>query len=198
MTLPLAYCYAPMEARSLPSCPQGKEWQYEPKWDGFRCIAFKDGAKIELRSKSGKPLTRYFPEVVESLAALKAPRVRARRRDRRAEWRARSRSTRCCSAFIQPRVASRSSRRETSGAVRRVRSARGREERRSHRTSARRSGGRARRRSSRSTRARDNVESRRRVAGHDAESEWRASGWKVAKGLDGVIAKRLDAAVRVR
>ena len=52
--------------------PTGPEWQYEPKWDGFRCVVFRDGAKIELQSKSGQPLARYFPEVVALVAALKA------------------------------------------------------------------------------------------------------------------------------
>jgi ATP-dependent DNA ligase len=60
----------PMEARSEPSLPIGKDWQFEPKWDGFRCLAFRDGSKVELRAKSGKPLGRYFPEVVATLAAM--------------------------------------------------------------------------------------------------------------------------------
>jgi ATP-dependent DNA ligase len=63
---------APMEAREVDEIPVGGEWQYEPKWDGFRCIAFRRGKKVELQSKSGKPLTRYFPEVVEALGKLKA------------------------------------------------------------------------------------------------------------------------------
>jgi ATP-dependent DNA ligase len=64
----------PMEARSVDEIPVGPEWQYEPKWDGFRCIAVRDGDSVELQSKSGKPLTRYFPEVVTLLLALKAKR----------------------------------------------------------------------------------------------------------------------------
>ena len=60
-----------MEALSVDEIPTGPEWQYEPKWDGFRCLAFRDGKEIELQSKSGQPLARYFPEVVENLAALK-------------------------------------------------------------------------------------------------------------------------------
>jgi ATP-dependent DNA ligase len=63
---------APMEARSVDAIPAGSEWQYEPKWDGFRCIVFRDGESIALQSKAGKPLTRYFPEVVDAVAALKA------------------------------------------------------------------------------------------------------------------------------
>ena len=63
-----------MEAKSVDTIPTGPNWQYEPKWDGFRCIAFRDGDKLELRSKSGQPLTRYFPELVEALRALPAKR----------------------------------------------------------------------------------------------------------------------------
>ena len=65
---------APMEARSVDTIPEGPEWQYEPKWDGFRCLAFRDGAKVVLQSKAGKPLTRYFPEIVEAVRALAAQR----------------------------------------------------------------------------------------------------------------------------
>jgi ATP-dependent DNA ligase len=72
VSLPLAKTYAPMEALPASELPSGPNWQYEPKWDGFRCVAFRDGAKIDLESKSGKPLTRYFPELVDALAGLKA------------------------------------------------------------------------------------------------------------------------------
>jgi hypothetical protein len=58
----------PMEARSVEEIPAGYGWQYEPKWDGFRCIAFRDNEKIYLQSKAGQPLARYFPDVVDSLA----------------------------------------------------------------------------------------------------------------------------------
>jgi ATP-dependent DNA ligase len=63
-----------MEANSVDELPHGKGWQFEPKWDGFRCIAFRDGEKIRLQSKAGKPLERYFPEVVAMLRTLKAKR----------------------------------------------------------------------------------------------------------------------------
>src|SRR5436305_12389864 len=63
---------APMEALSVDTIPVGREWQYEPKWDGFRCLVFRDRNAITLQSKSGKPLTRYFPDVVEAVRALKA------------------------------------------------------------------------------------------------------------------------------
>ena len=73
MTLPLAPPYPPMEALLVDEIPEGGDWQYEPKWDGFRCIAFKDGESVELQSKGGQPLARYFPEVVAAVRAL-APR----------------------------------------------------------------------------------------------------------------------------
>jgi ATP-dependent DNA ligase len=71
VSLPLAKTYAPMEAQPASELPSGPHWQYEPKWDGFRCVAFRDGDRIDLESKSGKPLTRYFPELAAALAALK-------------------------------------------------------------------------------------------------------------------------------
>ena len=60
----------PMEARSVEEIPSGHDWQYEPKWDGFRCIAFRDGKKIYLQSKAGQPLARYFPDIVAALGKL--------------------------------------------------------------------------------------------------------------------------------
>ena len=64
-----------MEARTAESLPaEPGKWQYEPKWDGFRCLAFKTSDEIELRAKSGKPLGRYFPEVVAMLRQLAADR----------------------------------------------------------------------------------------------------------------------------
>src|SRR5947207_2403186 len=60
----------PMEARSVEEIPADHGWQYEPKWDGFRCIAFRNGGTIYLQSKAGQPLARYFPDVVESLTEL--------------------------------------------------------------------------------------------------------------------------------
>jgi ATP-dependent DNA ligase len=59
-----------MEARQVPAIPVGAEWQYEPKWDGFRCLAFRDGDEVILQSKSGRPLGRYFPEIVAALQKL--------------------------------------------------------------------------------------------------------------------------------
>jgi ATP-dependent DNA ligase len=74
VTLPLARTYAPMEALLVDELPVGAEWQYEPKWDGFRCLAFRDDAKVDVMSKAGKPLTRYFPELVEMLLEVRAKR----------------------------------------------------------------------------------------------------------------------------
>ena len=66
--------YAPMEMRSVEAIPDGPDWQYEPKWDGFRALAHRDGAQVELTSKNGQPLSRYFPEIVAALAALPGER----------------------------------------------------------------------------------------------------------------------------
>lgn len=74
MTLPLARSYAPMEARLVDELPVGADWQFEPKWDGFRCLVFRDGDKVDLMSKAGKPLARYFPDLVETLVQVKAKR----------------------------------------------------------------------------------------------------------------------------
>jgi ATP-dependent DNA ligase len=63
-----------MEARSVDEIPVGGEWQYEPKWDGFRCIAFRDRDKVFLQSKAGQPLARYFPDVVEALQRIPTKR----------------------------------------------------------------------------------------------------------------------------
>lgn len=74
MNLPLEPPYLPMEAITREVIPEGGDWQYEPKWDGFRCIAFRDGDEVQLQFKSGDPGARYFPEIVEALLKLKARR----------------------------------------------------------------------------------------------------------------------------
>ena len=61
-----------MEALSVDEIPTGSGWQYEPKWDGFRCLLFRNGRNVVLQSKSGRSLTRYFPDLVEAALALKA------------------------------------------------------------------------------------------------------------------------------
>ncbi len=60
----------PMEARLVQELPAGDGWQYEPKWDGFRCLLFKSDRDVDLRAKSGKPLARYFPDLVERVRAM--------------------------------------------------------------------------------------------------------------------------------
>ena len=72
MSLPLPTDYAPMEADTAREIPTGPEWEYEPKWDGFRCLAFRDGANLDIMSKSGQPLARYFPEIKAALLSLSA------------------------------------------------------------------------------------------------------------------------------
>jgi ATP-dependent DNA ligase len=61
-----------MEAHSVDEIPVGHDCQYEPKWDGFRCLAFRDGKDVFLQSKAGQPLARYFPDVVAQIQAVKA------------------------------------------------------------------------------------------------------------------------------
>ena len=72
--LAVALDTSPMEARLVDDLPTGAGWQFEPKWDGFRCLAFRDDGDTELMSKSGKPLGRYFPEIVAALGALSEDR----------------------------------------------------------------------------------------------------------------------------
>jgi ATP-dependent DNA ligase len=74
VTLPVEPPYAPMELAQVEQIPDGAQWQYEPKWDGFRCLAFRDGDAVYMQSKAGEPLARYFPEIVEQLRALPARR----------------------------------------------------------------------------------------------------------------------------
>jgi ATP-dependent DNA ligase len=64
----------PMEARLVEALPEDPGWQFEPKWDGFRCIAFRSGDSVALQAKSGKPLARYFPEMAALVAALPGDR----------------------------------------------------------------------------------------------------------------------------
>ncbi|MFZ1093227.1 MAG: ATP-dependent DNA ligase [Xanthobacteraceae bacterium] len=75
MSLPLHPPFLPMEALSVDHIPSGPEWQYEPKWDGFRCLVFREGDRIELQSKAGQPLTRYFPELVEDIRRVKVEKL---------------------------------------------------------------------------------------------------------------------------
>ena len=65
---------APMEAKLVGALPEEPGWQFEPKWDGFRALIFRDGRDVDILSKSGKSLARYFPEIVAMVAAIGAPR----------------------------------------------------------------------------------------------------------------------------
>lgn len=65
----------PMEAKLVDALPEEAGWRYEPKWDGFRCLVYRDGDAVELQSKSGKTLTRYFPEMTAVILALNVKRL---------------------------------------------------------------------------------------------------------------------------
>lgn len=75
MTLPIPVDHPPMEAQLTQTIPSGDGWLYEPKWDGFRCLVFRDGAEVDLRSKSSKPLSRYFPDLAEVLGSVDAKKL---------------------------------------------------------------------------------------------------------------------------
>lgn len=72
LNLPIQPPYPPAEAKPVKEIPGAPGWLYEPKWDGFRCLGFRDGDEIVLQSKAGQPLARYFPELVEQLQLLPA------------------------------------------------------------------------------------------------------------------------------
>jgi ATP-dependent DNA ligase len=71
MKLQLKQPILPMDALLVEHIPEGHGWIYEPKWDGFRCLVFREGAKVFLQSKSGQPLARYFPELADAFLKLK-------------------------------------------------------------------------------------------------------------------------------
>jgi ATP-dependent DNA ligase len=75
MSLPLDPPIPPQLAKSAKELPEGDGWVYEPKFDGFRTIVFRDGDDVHLQSRNGKPMNRYFPEVVESIREMKADRL---------------------------------------------------------------------------------------------------------------------------
>ena len=70
--LPITPPYPPMEAKRVDKIPEGQGWQYEPKWDGFRALVFRDGATLTIQSKAGQPLDRYFPELADAFLRLDA------------------------------------------------------------------------------------------------------------------------------
>jgi ATP-dependent DNA ligase len=77
LSLSLSRPLPPMEALSVAAIPRGPQWVYEPKWDGVRCLVFRDRDDIDLQSKAGRPMARYFPEIVAAVAKLKAKRLRS-------------------------------------------------------------------------------------------------------------------------
>src|SRR5687768_2059648 len=74
MHLPILPPFPTMEARQVDELPSGAEWQFEPKWDGFRCLAFRDGDDVYLQSRNARPLARYFPDVAAALLEIRAQR----------------------------------------------------------------------------------------------------------------------------
>ncbi len=75
LSLPLKPPVKPQLARSAKELPEGDGWRYEPKWDGFRTIVFRDGDEVYLQSRNGKPMNRYFPEVIPHILALPAKKL---------------------------------------------------------------------------------------------------------------------------
>jgi ATP-dependent DNA ligase len=75
MKLPLKPPVKPQLAKSARELPEGEEWCYEPKFDGFRTIVFRDGDEVQLQSRNGRPMNRYFPDVVEQVLALPHDRL---------------------------------------------------------------------------------------------------------------------------
>src|ERR687893_2137993 len=75
MALPLEPPVKPQLARPAKDLPEGAKWRYEPKWDGFRTIVFRDGDDIHLQSRNGKPMNRYFPEIPPQVTTLSEERV---------------------------------------------------------------------------------------------------------------------------
>jgi ATP-dependent DNA ligase len=73
--LPIDLALEPMEAKLVAELPDGPGWQYEPKWDGFRCLAFKAGDEVELKGRSGKSLARFFPDMVAAVRSLAIERM---------------------------------------------------------------------------------------------------------------------------
>src|SRR6516164_2324201 len=79
MRLPFAPPLAPMLSSAADALPGGEGWQFEPKWDGFRTLVFRDGDEILLQSRDEKPMNRYFPELIAPLAATLSEASRSTR-----------------------------------------------------------------------------------------------------------------------
>jgi ATP-dependent DNA ligase len=75
VALPLKPPVKPQLARSAADLPDGDGWRYEPKWDGFRTVVFRDGDDVHLQSRNGRPMNRYFPEVVPDVLTLSRERL---------------------------------------------------------------------------------------------------------------------------
>jgi ATP-dependent DNA ligase len=74
MVLAVPFDLEPMESEPVDELPTGEGWQFEPKWDGFRSLAFCDSSAVHLQSRNQKPLDRYFPELIEGLRAVPVSR----------------------------------------------------------------------------------------------------------------------------
>ena len=103
--LPVNPPILPMLAKRVAELPDGDDWIFEPKWDGFRALVFRDGDEIFIQSRDEKPLDRYFPELLEPLQGAASRAMRARRRDRHRSETTASTSMRCSCAFTRPRRA---------------------------------------------------------------------------------------------
>ena len=105
MTLPVTPPIKPMLAKVSEEIPRGEEWIYEPKWDGFRTLVFRDGKNIDLRSRNDRPLNRYFPEIEQLLLDTLPQSRRPRRRDHPSDAGRHSTSTTCNSGCTPRRPA---------------------------------------------------------------------------------------------
>ena len=124
MVLPLNPPFRPMLAKLARTIPDGDGWLFEPKWDGFRCVVFRDGDDIELASRNERPFTRYFPELLDPLrAALPARCVVDGEIVVADGGRQRARLRRPAAAHPSGRVTRPSPRRRDAGVVRRLRPA---------------------------------------------------------------------------
>ena len=187
MALPLHPPFRPMLAKLARTIPDGDGWLFEPKWDGFRCVVFRDGDDIELASRNERPFTRYFPELLEPLRAALPDALRRRRRDRRRRRRRqRPRLRRPAAAHPPRRVTRPSARRRDAGVVRRVRPA-GARRRVAPRHAARRPGASA---LLAALHPAPPVYFTPASTDRATAEEW--FGRFEGAGLDGVVAKRLD------
>ena len=178
---------APMEARSVDVLPDGAGWQYEPKWDGFRCLAFRDGDVVELQSKAGAAARPLLPRCGGDAGRATPDALRARRRDRGPGRRA-ALLRRAAAAHPPGGEPGGEARRRAAGGVRRLRPAGRRPT-----AVAGSSAARARRRAPRGFCARaGRAATRPPVAATGDANEARAWLDRRADGLDGIVAKRSD------